>query len=340
MMSAYRNEIEAQPASLRKLVERCRAEGLLREAACPNYPVFTGMGASYHAALTAAARLQRLGLPAWAVQASDLLGDARVFLSEPYEIIYISQSGASGEVLPLLSLMSGRKIFLAVTNDPHSPLAKNARFTLALGVERETLVATQTYLNSVAALWLLTRRWGEGSGDRDLDRLLRVADQIEALLQNGEAIARLWLEELGASATRVFTGYGVHSFTARQAAQSVSEWAKAPILVADGGAIRHGLIEIVGRDTGCVVFASPGWGRSPALRLAGDLHRFGAHVLVVDNGQTHRAAERSITERDDDDDGLAPLLDIQPAYLFSEALANHLGAPPGFRYLQKIVDRI
>lgn len=325
---------------MRKLVERCRVEALHQGVARPKHPVFTGMGASYHAALIAAARLQRLGLPAWAVQASDLLGDARVFLNEPYEIIYISQSGASGEVLPLLSQMNGRKVFLAITNDAQSPLAKNAGYTLALGVENETLVATQTYLNSVAALWLLTRRWGEVGGDGDLDILLRIADRIEILLQNGDAIARLWLEELGESATRVFTGYGVHSCTARQAAQSVSEWAKVPILAADGGAFRHGLIEIVNQDTGCVVFASPGWGCSLALRLAGDLHRFGARVLVVNSGQTHRAAERSLTELDDDESDLSPLLDIQPAYLFSEALANHLETPPGFRYLQKVVDRI
>ena len=72
--------------------------------------------------------------------------------------IAISQSGAFPDVVAVLTeaRRQGRPT-LAITNDPASPLAEAAEWTLPLHAgEERAVAATKTYLNSVAAVALLS----------------------------------------------------------------------------------------------------------------------------------------------------------------------------------------
>src|SRR6184192_3033314 len=88
----------------------------------------------------------------------------------PAAVIGISQSGASPDVVAVLdeARRQGRPT-LAITNDSHSPLAQSADWVLPLHAgEERAVAATKTYLNSIAAVALLST----AADPRRLDDLL------------------------------------------------------------------------------------------------------------------------------------------------------------------------
>src|SRR5690242_7369190 len=104
----------------------------------------------------------------------------------PAAVIGISQSGASPDVVAVLeeAKRQGRPT-LAITNNSRSPLAEAADWVLPLHAGEECAVAaTKTYLNSIAAVALLST---VALGDKERLKALRaapaaVAKQIDVAL--------------------------------------------------------------------------------------------------------------------------------------------------------------
>jgi glucosamine--fructose-6-phosphate aminotransferase (isomerizing) len=337
-MNPFREEIYRQPGALRRFVRIYRDQPqLLAGIAAPRELVLTGMGASYYAAGAMSLLFQSIGIWTLVLEASEVALYGSPSLGAGRQLLYISQSGASPEVAPLLTRR--QEIAIAVTNDSGSPLAQAARWVLPLFVEGETTVATQTYLHSLASLWLLSRHWSNGLAGRDFVVLDLAAGRIAALLDRSEEICGRWLEACAGRGSLIFTGYGPQAYSARQAAQTVAEWAKLPVIGLSGGALRHGMVEIVGPDSFVVVFAAPGKAQAVSLELARDLESCGARLLLVEAGET-RGLDQTGAALSWVDEFLAALLDVLPAQLFAEALAWDLGVPPGFRYLSKVVKKI
>jgi glucosamine 6-phosphate synthetase-like amidotransferase/phosphosugar isomerase protein len=238
-----------------------------------------------------------------------------------------------------LELLGKQKIYLAITNNPQSSLNQSALFKLPLVVDHEILVASKTYINSLGVLWLLVHRWSSSIDNREFVRLLKIASRVEQILQNSTSVSLGWLKELGDCRSLIFTGFGPHAATARQSAQTVSEWAKIPVWGMSAGALRHGFIEIADSENGFVVFAPPGVTRENALSLAEELSGYKAHVLVVENGESRPVFESRSVDLNLDE-FLSPFLDLIPVQLFADALAVQLGITPGFRHLQKVVTKI
>lgn len=341
-MNPFYLDILEQPRALRALADYyARGEGAARLAAAPrpHTPILTGMGASFHAAWIATQHLHALGIPAWCTEATDLLYYGGALLHAHSQLVFVSQSGASAEVAPILERLPDGATLMAVTNDPHSPLARRAQVVLPLLAGAETAVATRTYLNSLAVLWLLARQWGGVRDGHEAAVLSRVITESERLLAHVDTLVERWLEVLDGTATLLFLGHGPHAATARQAAMMVSEWVKAPALSASVGAFRHGFIEIAGPGLGAVVFAAPGRSAGSARALARELASYGARVLVVEHGST-RGWDEVPAEATDLDEFLSPILDIIPAQLFVEALARRRNIAPGFRYISKVITQV
>lgn len=331
-----RQHIMQQPQALRDMIAfyaRGDARSILTSLPVAA-PLLTGMGASLHAAQIAAAHLQQLGVPAAAVEAIDLFYYGRALLDGGRPLIFVSQSGTSAEVEPILAALPREHPLLAVTNNLQSPLASRAQTALPLYAGPEQGVATRTYLNTLALLWLLARRWASASGDDDVETLARLADACAALLADADAIAGRWLAALGDAATLVFLGHGPHAATARQAAMMLAERARLPAIGTGVGAFRHGPIEIAQPGVGAVVFASPGQAARSALALAEELRGYGGSVLVVEQGRTRDVGQPSAPDTPFDE-FLAPALDIIPVQLFADALARSRGVAAEFRYLGK-----
>jgi glucosamine--fructose-6-phosphate aminotransferase (isomerizing) len=336
-----RDDIVQQPAALRAAIGfYSSGEGAARLAAAPTEraPILTGMGASYHAALAIAPYFHSLGIPALAVEATDLLYYGQALLQERRPLIFISQSGKSAEVAAVADALPGGAALLAVTNEAESLLAQRAQLVLPTLAGKESGVATKTYLNCLALLWLLARRWGGAPGDGGADLLEQVASECERLVADADASAARWLDALGPAERLVFAGHGPHLASARQAAMMLAERARVAAIGMGVGAFRHGPIEIAQADLGAVIFAPPGRSSDSAAALAAELAGYGARVLIVENGRTRGVGEPAAEHRVDE--FLSPLLDVLPAQVFADALARKLGVGPGFRYIGKVIARL
>lgn len=336
------NDIAQQPAALRAVIGFYQSSaGSARLAAAPiaRAPILTGMGASYHAALAIVPYFHSLGIPAIAVEATNLLYYNQALLQDGRPLIFISQSGASAEVAAIAQVLPAGVALLAVTNDAESLLAQRAQLVLPTLAGKESGVATKTYLNCLVVLWLLVRQWGGALNGDEAALLEQVAAESERLIADADAMAARWLDALGAAERLVFAGHGPHVSTARQAAMMLAERARVAAIGMGVGALRHGPIEIAQPDLGAVIFASPGRSSASAIALAGDLAGYGARVLIVEHGRA-RSLDEDAAAALGIDEFLAPLLDVIPAQIFADALARKLGVGPGFRYIGKVVTRL
>jgi glucosamine--fructose-6-phosphate aminotransferase (isomerizing) len=313
------------------------------------------MGASFHAAWIGALYLSSLGTAAAAVEAIDLLYyDKATRKAGPLmpgvspsahrrSLIYISQSGNSGEVAPLLAILEGKVELVAVTNQVESPLARQAQHVLPMCAGEETLIASKTYLNAIAAVWMLARAWVGMADSAALDELLHLADVVQEALDRSQAEAARLLEELDANRPLLFLGHGPHAATARQAAMTLSEWAKRSAFDHGIGAFRHGFIESVTPGIGVLIFnppeSAPGKSHASALRLAEELHNLGARVLLSENGRLRSLSEKP-APAGQIDEFLSPALDIVLIQAYAEALRQQSDIPPAFRHISKVVTRL
>jgi glutamine---fructose-6-phosphate transaminase (isomerizing) len=335
-------DIAQQPRAIRDLIAfYAMGTGTARLASLParGAPLLTGMGASFHAAQAIVPYFSSLNAPAIAVEATELLYYGRALLHESAALIFVSQSGASAEVAAILGELPAGHTLVAVTNDPQSPLARHAQVVLPILAGEERGVATKTYLNSLAALWLLARRWCGAWSGGEAQMLRRVADACERLLAESDQIAARWIDALGDARLIVFAGHGPHAATARQAAMMLAERARVAAIGTGAGAFRHGPLEIAQPGVGVVIFAGPGRAGDSAQALAAELHEYGARVLLVEHGRTREVGEPADPTAIVDE-FLSPILDVIPAQLFADALARQIGVAPGFRYISKVVTRL
>jgi glucosamine--fructose-6-phosphate aminotransferase (isomerizing) len=283
--------------------------------------------------------LNRCGIPAQAVEAADLLNYGTGLPHSDTLLFYISQSGTSGEVAPLLQNLPKGVTVVAITNNPSSELARRAVLTMPMVAGSETLVATKTYVNTIALLWTFARYICAGHSRDIFESLRQVSGNMEELLAQTQITAARLMNTFDESQPLLFVGHGPHAATARHAAMIMSEWSKVAALNAGIGAFRHGFIETICPGFGVVVFAAPGSTSASALALAKELSGYGARILLVENGAL-RSLEEPAGQVGDLDEFLSPILDIIPIQIYTEALARKLGFGKGFRYIGKVVSNI
>lgn len=337
------HELSEQPQALRNLAAYYAAHSEPLHLRAPfsfNRLVLTGMGASYHAASIAAFGLARLGIPAAAVEASDALHFqmGRSGADDALWVV-ISQSGSSGEVAALLDTFAGRVPIVGISNQEDGLLAKKASRFLPMVAGDEMLIASKTYLNTLALVWLLGRSLAGRLAGADFETLAALASRVEGLIAAGPQQNARLLPLVEGSSPCLFLGHGPHAISARQAAMGLAEWAKIGTQSFAIGAFRHGFIETVEAGAGAVIFAPPGSATAgSALTLARDLQRFGAKILWVANGRVQ--SEPGAADETPVDEFLSPILDIVPVQLTAEELARRRGFGQGFRYISKVVTAL
>lgn len=341
-MSIALNEIRGQSEALRALARACLDDG--GGAAFDALPaaqplLLTGMGASYHAACNAALHMTRCGVAATAMQASDLLHYGAALLGNIPALVYISQSGESAEVAPILAALNANCRLVGVTNGSESTLARRAGVALPLHGGVETTIAGKTYVNSLALLWLLARRRCNGWDGTEQAQIEQVAVRAAELLDPAASVAGRWLDALGTTGQVLFLGHGPHAVTARHAAMTLAEVAKVLPWHSSVGAFRHGLIEAARAELPVVIFAGHGPGYASSLRLAGELEAYGVNVWLVENGQLRPASQPAAPDATVDE-FLAPVLNVIPAQLYALALAEARGVREGFRFISKVVSQL
>ena len=157
--------------------------------------VFTGLGSSRYAALTAAAEARRAGIPAW----PELASTAAPTPPAPGQVlIAISASGRTRETVESARrYRAGGGRVIAMTNEPGSPLAGTAESVLPLLAGAEGAgIATRTFRATLAACAMLIRRWADP--DWAVESLRPTVSRLEVLMHGASA----WL----APAVALFEG--------------------------------------------------------------------------------------------------------------------------------------
>ena len=249
------------------------------EPAVPHYEriVLTGMGSSHFAALPTWRRLVEHGLPAWWVDAGQLL-DAPHLVTDRTLLIVTSQSGASGEIVALLESGVNPASLTAITNDETSPLAKAAQHLIALHSGREATVSTKSYINTLAAHDQLAASLSGRSGDQ-ISAAIAAIEQFEG----ADALAPIAADLVQAENPRLaYIGFGDHGASALYAGLITKEGAKIPAEGYVGGQFRHGPFELAGPGLTAVLFGAPDPAANRQLaRIGADLLAAGSTVVAA-----------------------------------------------------------
>jgi glutamine---fructose-6-phosphate transaminase (isomerizing) len=244
----------------------------------------------------------------------------------PAAAIGISQSGASPDVVAVLAeaRKQGRPT-LAITNDPKSPLARAADWTLPLHAgEERAVAATKTYLNSIAAVALLsTAAVGDSNRLAELRSMPAIVDeQIERSLAAAEALDRYRDVQSGSVVAR-----GVNYGTAFEIALKIRELSGAPFEAFSSADLLHGPIAALRSGRPAIVIA-PSGKTLASLRAAVDkVRERGAEVIAISDDDVFLSdADTALPLVRTVPEWLTPLLTVIPGQAAAVRLARLHGA--------------
>jgi glutamine---fructose-6-phosphate transaminase (isomerizing) len=244
----------------------------------------------------------------------------------PAAVIGISQSGASPDVVAVLdeAKRQGRPT-LAITNDSRSPLAETADWVLPLHAgEERAVAATKTYLNSIAAVALLST---VALGDQERLRALRAAPdavdkQIEITLGVAGRFDPYTNVESGTVVTR-----GVNYGTAYEIALKIRELSGAPFEAFSSADLLHGPIAAVKRGRPAIVIAPSGRTLDSMREAIEKIRDRGAELIAIsDDREFLASAQTAFPLVPDLPEWLSPLLTVVPGQVAAVQLAKLRGA--------------
>lgn len=167
-MNQFIKEIQEQPEMLERTLGYYHSrEGKERlDAVCTLWTtgdydkiVLTGMGSSYFVSQAAATMMTAYNIPAFAINAGELLHFQSSVLTERTLLVAISQSGESYEVIELLKQLGerhhSRLTVVGVTNESGSSLAAMATLSLLCKAGREEMTSTKTFITTYLVVYLL-----------------------------------------------------------------------------------------------------------------------------------------------------------------------------------------
>jgi len=241
-------------------------------------------------------------------------------------VVGVSQSGRSPDVVSVLD--EGRRqgaLTLAITNDPSSPLAQAAEFTIDVHAgEEKAVAATKTYTAQLMAIAALSAAMTE-DGDH-LVALRRVPDTVEqSLALDGEA--QRIAETHRALAQCVVLGRGYNYATAQEWALKLKELAYVfadPYSVAD---FQHGPMAIVERGFPVLAIAPCGAVLADLLTLLRRLRdeREAQLFVLSDSDEAIGLGHFALRLPADVPEWLTPIVSIVPAQLYCYHLTRAKG---------------
>jgi len=286
----------------------------------PGIVVTCARGSSAHAATFGKHLIERhLGIPVAAAAPNIASVYKRSLDLKGQMFLAVSQSGRSDDLIETARLArASGALTAAVVNEADSALAQACEVVLPLGAGPElSVVATKTFIASMAALLQLVATWAAnsdmvGSCRRLPDRLARAAklDWSEAL-------------DLLAHGTSVITiGRGPTLSVAREAALKLKEACGLHGEAFSAAEFRHGPITLV-RDGYPILVFSPNDEATIGLPdLVASLRQKGARVLVTEPGERQRGRLLALSPDQSDADAICL---IQTFYALAETLAARRG---------------
>jgi glucosamine--fructose-6-phosphate aminotransferase (isomerizing) len=341
-MTHFLRDILRQPKELRRTIEFLLGSGAAALEAAKNsilnarHVYLTGIGSSWHAALTAGPLFYCAARPLYMLDAAELLEFAAIPSNST--VVIISRSGRSIEILNLLAKVRGRDVTLVgITNAQDGALAREAPISIVVPVELDHAISVNTYSTLALVAGILASAVA-GSFDASLTKsLLRAIEGIEPALADWQAQLNTtpWLSP---GSVYYFLARGSSMGSCQEARLLWEEGVKSPATAMNTASFRHGPQEMVGNGTRFGVWIDAKHGRQQDLAVAHDLRRLGASVMVLGQDLSPAAGDLVLQ--------LPPvppawqfLIDIIPAQLAAERLSRMSGVDcDSFRYCSFIVE--
>ncbi|MFL5652762.1 MAG: glutamine--fructose-6-phosphate transaminase (isomerizing) [Ktedonobacteraceae bacterium] len=335
-------EIFEQPEALRRALlgrvrggqlhlaglERMQQAGLLDAV---QRIVIVACGTSYHAGLIA-----RYVIEKWARIPVDVITAAEFRYCEPIVgpetlCIAVTQSGETADTL--VGIRQAREQgapVIAITNVMASAITRLSDAVLYLQAGPEIgVVATKTFISSVAVLYLLALWLGQQRGkvtaeesQELLTALERIPDQIQHILDKAaspdDVIAPL-AQRMSRCSSMIFIGRGVGYPTALEGALKLKEISYIHAEGFPAGELKHGSIALLDPDTPLIAVATASHVYEKVVSNIQEVRARDAHIIVVAT-----AGDEAIRQHADDIlyvpstlEVFSPLLASIPLQLFA-----------------------
>jgi glutamine---fructose-6-phosphate transaminase (isomerizing) len=330
-------EIDEQPELAGRILDRVgnptANAALWRSLDLPPFDrvAIVGCGTSLNAGGIVAAAFRRFGMtPAETLIASEA---SEVVLGPNTLVIAMSQSGETADIL---SALEGENLadstVLAITNNPHSSLARRAHAILECNAGHEIgVAATKTFVAQVltgVSLAISAQRDLGRIGRRNtaaiLDDLQRMPDLLAQSLAVSKDIVPSLAAEIAQNTGVIFLGRGAGVVYAAEGALKLKEltyrWAESY----PAGELKHGPLALVEQGTPVIVVDSGG------RRIAGNIAEVaarGARIITIGGtGATIPALGRSLhAPLTDGFQPCGPLESVIPMQVLARELALVLG---------------
>jgi glutamine---fructose-6-phosphate transaminase (isomerizing) len=324
-MTHFLQDILRQPDELRGTIDFLSGTGRRRldEAAAAirdaRHVYLTGIGSSWHAALTAGPIFSLGSRPVYMQDAAELLQ----FATFPPNavLVVISRSGRSVEIVNLLAKSrQSNATVIGITNVEDGTLAREAQIPLVIQTKLDHGISVNTYTTLAAAVCALATAT-VGSFDAKLTQSL-----LKTFVETAELMTG-WQQQIADTAwlapneVYYFLGRGPGLGSCNEARLMWEEGVKTPATSTGTGAFRHGPQEMVSMDMRIGMWIDPSDMRDQDLAVARDLRRLGVSIMLIGQNLSEDAADL-VFQLPNVPAGWQSLIDIIPAQLAAERLSR------------------
>jgi glucosamine--fructose-6-phosphate aminotransferase (isomerizing) len=301
--------------------------------------ILTGMGSSDYTALPIERDLAARGYPVWRIDAGRLLDFPQLITSNTL-LWATSQSGMSGEIVKLLSQLTGAKrpkTIIGVTNAENSTLAQNCDILVALKSGDEATVSSKSYINTLVAQARIGLALRGESETSLLAALNSFREPMASLIKGRKEVQQLTDKAFDNAEPRVaLVGIGADGATAMTGALILKEACKVMAEGYLGGEFRHGPLETSGPGMIALLF---GEGSDSTLEtLAQDLLANGTTVVTIG---PKAYAQSQLLPTAGHEEVIRLIAGILYVQHFTVTFARALGLVPGeFLYGNKITVKL
>ncbi|NIN01626.1 MAG: isomerizing glutamine--fructose-6-phosphate transaminase, partial [candidate division Zixibacteria bacterium] len=275
-------EIKEQPIVSERLIrsfetiQKRRLDELANLVKSAKSVVFLACGTSYHASLVGCFLLNRLGIEAHSVIASEF--ESFLLVDKDTLVIAISQSGETMDVVSVIKNIknTGAK-FAAIVNVPYSTVQRLSDLSIEILAGQEICVAaTKTFTNQLITLFSLARELG--FEDIDLDSL---PAKIQQTIEMNEHYIQQLAEDLHTKEDIFVLGKGISYPQAREIALKLKE---IPYIHAEGmmaGELKHGTIALI--EEGTPVISLIPNNNADMISSTKEVEARGARTIIISN---------------------------------------------------------
>ncbi len=341
-MTQFLHDILRQPAELHRVIDRLRGEGrrAIEEAAekirKARHVYVTGIGSSWHAALSVQPLFQLGARPVYSQDASELWQFSNIPANGV--LIVISRSGRSLEIVNLLAKARDSGAFVVgITNSEDGPLAKEANIPIVVPIDFDHAISVNTYSSLAVTAGALASATAGTFDEQLAGKLLTAVDALQ------ESLAPWQLQILDSAwpapgSSFYFLGRGGSLGSCHETRLLWEEGVKSPASAMGTSSFRHGPQEMVRNDARFGVWIDGQRMRQQDLAVVRDLTQLGACVMVIGQDVPQDSADLVLQLPE-----VLPawqfLIDIVPAQLAAERMARLSGVDPdSFRYCSYIVE--